>query len=166
LDETAKSGTLKGLSWAFAAALMVFSAYTLMTNIADYNAPQRSHTLVQLEKYRIEGDQKYLWAKGPKDPKQESSEWFDLSDSPLPVDKFQYGIGRDRIPSIDDPVFVTADDPRLRMRYGLSETADIGKVEVFGYVHNGVAKAYPTDLLDRHELVNDVIGGKPVTVGW
>ena len=37
---------------------------------------------------------------------------------------------------------------------------------VIGYVGNGDARAYPASLLDHHELVNDRIGGKPVTVGW
>jgi hypothetical protein len=36
---------------------------------------------------------------------------------------------------------------------------------VLGYRHKGEAKAYPLAIMNRHELVNDVVGGKPVTVG-
>ena len=35
---------------------------------------------------------------------------------------------------------------------------------VIGYAHNGEARAYPLFILDRHELVNDRVGGKPVRV--
>ena len=37
---------------------------------------------------------------------------------------------------------------------------------VIGFVENGIARAYPTTLLDHHEFVNDDFNGKPVTVGW
>jgi hypothetical protein len=30
----------------------------------------------------------------------------------------------------------------------------------------GQPRAYPTALLDQHELVNDEFLGKPVSVGW
>ena len=35
-----------------------------------------------------------------------------------------------------------------------------------GYVIDGQARAYPTALLDHHELVNDTLAGKPILVGW
>ena len=38
--------------------------------------------------------------------------------------------------------------------------------QVFGFVYNGQAKAYPIQIMDHHELVNDTIAGKPITVGW
>ena len=44
------------------------------------------------------------------------------------------------------------------------QTAD--DLMVIGYVMEGEARAYPTALLDRHEVVNDEFKGKPVTVGW
>lgn len=119
-----------------------------------------------LSKYRIEEDKQYLWAGGPLDPDQSESDWFDLTDSPLPLDKFQYGIGRDRIRSIDKPVFVKPDDPRLAAFWSGRGVGKIDDLRVIGYTNGGVARAYPVKLLDRHELVNDRVGGKPVTVGW
>ena len=77
----------------------------------------------------------------------------------------------DRIRSIDDPVYVSPDDPRLleipTSPYREDEVAASNdEIMVVGYVEEGEARAYPTALLDRHEVVNDRISGKPVTVGW
>ncbi len=116
--------------------------------------------------YHRNGDQLYLWATGARDFDDPSSEWFDLTGSPLPIENFQYGIGKDEIPSIDDPVFVRPDDERFVSFWTNEGVDDIGELQVIGYEHGGVARAYPRALLDRHELVNDTVGGKPVTVGW
>jgi len=37
---------------------------------------------------------------------------------------------------------------------------------VIGISHNGEQKAYPIEVMGIHELGNDVIGGKPITVCW
>lgn len=120
-----------------------------------------------------ENDKVLVWAKGesPDDP---DSKYYDFTDAPFPPEELQFGIGMDRIPAIDEPVYVDPDDPRLldkrfipNSRFRDDEKADkIDDIMVIGYVHNDEARAYPTALLDRHELVNDRIGGKPVTVGW
>ena len=70
---------------------------------------------------------------------------------------------RDRqeaLPSIDSPQFLDAEDPRL------GDAGIDDATRIIGFVHAGDARAYPLDILDRHELVNDTVGGKPVTVGW
>ncbi len=154
------------LKWVVAAALLVFSGYKLSRSLNEYYAPEYGPSPLAASKIRVDGNRQYLWAKGPRDSQEDNAEWFDLTGSPVPLDGFQYGIGRDTIPSIDNPVLVHPDDPRLRKMWGLSEGADIDNLEVIGYEHNGVARAYPVRLLDRHELVNDTVGGKPVTVGW
>ncbi len=100
-----------------------------------------------------------LWAQGPRDLK--TGEWFDVTGSPLEPEGYQHGIGKDAIPAIDKPKFVAIQD-RIRLHeYGIED----GTL-VLGYRHNGEAKAYPLAIMNRHELVNDVVGGKPVTVGW
>ncbi len=99
-----------------------------------------------------------LWAKG--DPASEESQWFDVTDAPLDPAEFQYGIGKDTIPAIDEPLFVAVDDPRL-------EEQDItDDSRVIGYAVGEDARAYPIRIMDRHELVNDTVRGKPVTVAW
>jgi hypothetical protein len=107
----------------------------------------------------IERDDRHLlWALG--DPQSAGAEWFDVTDSEIDPERFQHGIGKDTIPAIDEPVFADADDPQLRER-GITD-----RTVVIGSAYNDEAKAYPLHILDRHELVNDRIGGKPVTVGW
>ena len=120
-------------------------------------------------KVKVEGDKTYVWAGG--DLSGPGTQWFDFTGSPIATEELQFGIGKDRIKSIDDPLFVIPDDFRLlevpASRYRPNErpkTTD--DIMVLGVVEGGEARAYPTALLDRHELVNDRIGGKPVTVGW
>ncbi len=85
---------------------------------------------------------------------------FRKSDLPrlkrLEGDRVWSFIGPDRIPSIDEPLFVPADE------------ADFMRDEelVLGLVHDGVAKAYSLWHLDRHEIVNDALGDTPVAATW
>lgn len=120
-------------------------------------------------KVKTEGGKTYLWAGG--DESGEGSRWYEFTDASIPASDLQFGIGKDKIASIDDPVFVTPDDPRLlalpASRYRPDERpSTTDEIRVIGHVENGEARAYPIALMDQHELVNDRIGGKPVTVGW
>ena len=120
-------------------------------------------------KIRREGDKTYVWAGGK--PSGPDAKWYDFTGSTIPPEELQFGIGKDAIPSIDDPLFVKPDDSRLlkygKSRYRKEEQAKTNdEINIIGYVQDGEAKAYPIGLLDRHELVNDKIGGKPVVVGW
>lgn len=117
-------------------------------------------------KFRHDGERSFLWAEGPRDPTAVDSHWFDMTDSPIPVEDVNHGIGKDTIPAIDEPVFVKPDDERLLRSWGNASFDQVLSLSVLGYAHNGDARAYPIRLMNRHELVNDVIGGKPVTVGW
>ncbi|MFB3135411.1 MAG: DUF3179 domain-containing protein [Rhodospirillales bacterium] len=66
------------------------------------------------------------------------------------------GPPKDGIPSIDDPRFVP-----------VSEVTDLTDTEpVIGVTVNGEARAYPLGIITRHEIVNDTIGGVPVTVTY
>ena len=100
-----------------------------------------------------------LWAGGPRDG-GEGAIWFDMTDALVDPAKFQFGIGKDTIPSIDEPKFA---------RYGSDELAAtrIGdQTDIIGFVANGVAKAYPLFILDRCEVVNDHFGDDPYAVYW
>ncbi len=66
-------------------------------------------------------------------------------------------LGFDAIPSIQNPRFTdqaTADET-----YHPDEL-------VLGVEIDGDARAYSVPLLSRHEIVNDVVGGKPIAVTW
>ncbi|PKP94994.1 MAG: hypothetical protein CVT75_03550 [Alphaproteobacteria bacterium HGW-Alphaproteobacteria-14] len=68
------------------------------------------------------------------------------------------GPGKDGIRSIDNPQFAPV-NARYPMELGPKEP-------VISFSHNGEARAYPLRILIRHEIVNDVIGGLPVTVTY
>ena len=66
------------------------------------------------------------------------------------------GPPKDGIPSIDNPVFVPVSQPG-----DLSPTEPVISLEI-----DGDARAYPLQILIWHEIVNDVVGGKPVAVTY
>ena len=66
-------------------------------------------------------------------------------------------LGFDGIRSIEDPVFVESE--------AADSTYDPDEL-VLGVEINGDARAYSVPLLSRHEIVNDVVGGKPIAVTW
>lgn len=66
------------------------------------------------------------------------------------------GPPKDGIPSIDKPKFVS-----------LNEAKDlVDREPVIGLEINGDARAYPLRVLTWHEIVNDKVGGVPVTVTY
>jgi carotenoid cleavage dioxygenase-like enzyme len=70
-------------------------------------------------------------------------------------DEFKQLVSRGYIPAIDDPQFVGASE---------AEIDDEGWV--LGVVLDGQAKAYSLNLLNRHEVVNDRFGDRPVAAVW
>jgi hypothetical protein len=66
------------------------------------------------------------------------------------------GPPKDGIPSIDKPTFKAAAEDRELTT----------KDPVIGLEINGDARAYPLRILIWHEIVNDVVGGMPVTVTY
>ena len=69
------------------------------------------------------------------------------------------GPGKDGIPAIDEPRFGPVGTIIAEKRYGHEEP-------VIGLILNGDARAYPLQILMWHEIVNDVVGGIPVTVTY
>lgn len=82
---------------------------------------------------------------------------FHLEDALIPAkDILRGGPPRDGIPSIDQPVFSSAEE--------FVEYPDV--IDVLGVYYNGVAKAYPIKIMDWHEVVNDEFDGKPVVITY
>ncbi|WP_280585311.1 DUF3179 domain-containing protein [Halorubrum sp. Boch-26] len=73
----------------------------------------------------------------------------------LVAESLDGGVGKDGIPSIDDPSFRP-----------IAEVTYAEGVPVFGVARNGETKAYPQHVLSHHEIVNDEIGGEPVAVTY
>jgi len=107
----------------------------------------------------IEQDGKtLLWAG--QHPDSEETRWWDMTDSPINPDDLGNGLGADKIASIDEPVFAHRDDSRWHPR------ANPDELPVIGVVVDGEARAYPTPLMSRHELVNDAFGDAFLTVAY
>jgi hypothetical protein len=68
---------------------------------------------------------------------------------------FQRLLERGAIPSIDEPVFVAAEEADLPP-----------EAWVLGVVIDGDARAYSLNLLNHHEIVNDEFGERPVAAVW
>ncbi len=80
----------------------------------------------------------------------------DTSKALVPLDEIiPGGPPPDGIPAIDRPTFVTP----AQADGWLATKEPVIALEV-----NGDARAYPLQILMWHEIVNDVVGGKPVTV--
>lgn len=79
------------------------------------------------------------------------------ADSDVPFDSLMQACpARDCIPSIDQPVFVgTGEVEYLR-----------GDDLVLTVTQNGITRAYPTRILDHHEIVNDMFGTVPVAITY
>lgn len=79
----------------------------------------------------------------------------DFSKSTIDMDQvISGGVPRDGIPPIDHPRFQPVDSV-----YHLSAKSPVIALHVAGD-----ARAYPLEVLTRHEIVNDVVGGLPVAV--
>ncbi len=58
---------------------------------------------------------------------------------------FDGGPGKDGIPALSNPEFISPDDATYLNDHDL----------VLGFIRNGTARAYPHNILDWHEIVND-----------
>jgi len=68
------------------------------------------------------------------------------------------GPGKDGIPALQSPERVSVDDPTNHYL----DDDDL----VLGYYYNGEIVAYPHDILDWHEIINDKVGGGFIAVTY
>jgi hypothetical protein len=96
-------------------------------------------------------------AQATGSPAQWKSEWPNTDFSKTSIDYTEIlsgGPPKDGIPSIDDPDFVPV----------IEATQYSDTEPVIGLLINGDARAYPLQILMWHEIVNDVVGGVPVSI--
>jgi hypothetical protein len=67
------------------------------------------------------------------------------------------GVPTDGIPPLEEPNFVTADE---------ASSWIVPSDAVIGVEINGDARAYPRRIIDWHEMVNDTVGGVPVSLAY
>jgi uncharacterized protein DUF3179 len=80
----------------------------------------------------------------------------DFSKAVVPFGEVGSVLGRDNIPSIDNPIFLSNAEENL-----IPGIEPVASVEI-----NGDARAYPLRLLMWHEIVNDTVGGKAIAVTY
>jgi hypothetical protein len=82
---------------------------------------------------------------------------FTQADSDVPFDSLMQACpARDCIPSIDQPVFIPTGEVTYLRENDL----------VMTLTHNGKTRAYPTRILDHHEIVNDMFGADPIAITY
>lgn len=86
------------------------------------------------------------------------AQWFANGvESEIPLWTAQWGgVRSDGIPPLDNPKMIPAKDAIFME---LDE-------QVFGVSINGETRAYPLRFMNWHEMANDVVGGKPVTLAY
>ena len=79
-----------------------------------------------------------------------SEEWS------IPIDEiFDGGPGKDGIPALTEPAFIPRNEGYLD-----------GHNMVLGFVAGDEARAYPVDILDWHEIINDTVGDVNIAVTY
>ncbi len=93
------------------------------------------------------------WLFGGEDPGQD----FDVTQFRLEPAQLHYGLGREKFSALIAPEFLSASEASR----ALPDTEPVLGVSI-----GGEAKAYPISLLTRHEVVNDVVGGRPIFAAY
>lgn len=110
--------------------------------------PEPRFPAVPEHRYSERGGRRWLWG-GSGD--------FDVTRCELEPWQLRHGIGREHFAALPAPVF---DDP-LAADDWLTPDAAVLLVKV-----GDDARVYPRELLSRHEVVNDVVGGRPLMAAY
>lgn len=99
----------------------------------------------------VDGDR--IMLRGGINPSQS----FDISQSSIEAHLLTHGLGREYFPALIEPEFISSDE---------AEEAMVDDERVIIVNINGDVRIYPVDQLRYHELVNDVVGGRPIFVAF
>ena len=116
--------------------------------------PNPSHASRPADWFRIDGDDAMLWA-GWKDGE---NHWFRFARGDLDGRGLSMPLGRDAIQAIDLPVFEQSGG----LRWGRVPPEAL----VVGFEEGGTAHAYPIRVLDKVQVVNDQLGGRPILITY
>lgn len=87
----------------------------------------------------------------------ENTNGFDISNASVPIEDIIKGApSRNAIPAINSPKFKSVSEITW-----LKENS-----QVIGFEHHGVQRAYPLEILNRHEIVNDSFGDLQVAITY
>jgi len=114
--------------------------------------PSRLHLAATLALFALLGGMPALHAGEPPS----FYNGFDVEGGLIAPNEIDHGgPGRDGIPALDAPRFWSGEE-----RNGKAKPGD----RIIGVSFNGIAKAYPIDILDQHEIVNDRFALTPLTI--
>jgi len=106
---------------------------------------RRSYNDRPLAFHFVKEGRKALWAA--KGDAGQPPEFYDVTDAEFAVKEVDGGFGRDSIPGIDHPLLEPPDGPHARFLRDRQMT--------FGLALEAGPRAYPEDLLEKIEVVND-----------
>ncbi|MEO1263515.1 MAG: DUF3179 domain-containing (seleno)protein [Bacteroidota bacterium] len=98
-----------------------------------------------------EPNKKLLW--GGEDP----SMHFNITNCELKDEQFHYGIGREKFPALLEPAFISV--KKADKKWKEEDRFLVAKI-------GNSVRAYSIEDLTRHEVVNDVINGRPVFAAY
>jgi hypothetical protein len=84
-------------------------------------------------------------------------EHFDISEFRLDPDQLHFGLGREHFNALIRPEFMSMDE--VGNRIGPKQRVLVASI-------NGETHVYPLSWMRRHEVVNDVVGGRPVFAAY
>lgn len=125
----------------------------IYTNHTFEHEGMRFSTVVDANYFVYEKDGK-KWIYGGNGAAEKD---FDVTSFDLNPDQLHYGIGREYFPALIEPEFITANE----IDGWLQAEDNVLAVKVGDEV-----KVYPIKLLLQHEIVNDVVGGRPVFAAY
>jgi hypothetical protein len=114
---------------------------------------RRSYNDRPLNFHAEKDGRKLLFAAKGEGPKPE---YYDVTEADIDVARLEGGFGRDSIPGVDHPII---DPPGAATGRALRASQP-----VFGVVLRDGPRAYPRDLIEKIEVVNDHDGPTPIVV--
>jgi len=155
---TIKRGVVYGFLILLPIAAYKIAAHEMMT-ASDRRFEERyGMTLdemraVALEPGKVTEKDGRVWLRGGL----EEHEHFDITEFRLNPDQLAYGFGRDVLPALLQPVMCSAEEADAY----LGDTAPVLVAAMDGDAH-----VYPLHFMKHYEVVNDVVGGKPVFAAY
>ena len=128
----------------------VATAQTNPPAVEDNSKPRRPSALKNGKFFEKDG-KKYLFGG------EREEQHFDITNCTLRDAQFHYGIGRERFPALIAPEFISIEEAEM-----LWNDADRFLLAQAG----NDTKAYSIKDLTRHEVVNDMLDGKPVFAAY
>ena len=126
---------------------------TAITSVAETPEAPRRQFPVAVENGKIWEAEGHKWLFGGED----SIQHFNITGCELMDSQFHFGIGREKFPALLEPAFVGIEE---------ADTMHADSARFLLLQYGETTKAYSVADLTNHEVVNDVIEGKPIMAAY